>query len=168
MKTWQVEKIIGLFVTILLSQCLSYKGIHEFHILDFPILFHFIYFFMLSFFFMNFLSPFSSLHKTDALIFRHKAILLDEGGNEKEKTAGIQTFFTGLLGNLKYYLDCLLKKVAQVKYYYLSAFVCDITVQSDSWKRALHLLFLFLSLNVFQMLHKVPENLNGTKLHYIF
>ena len=47
---------------------------------------------------MNFLSPFSfSLHKTDALIFRHKAILLDEGG-EEEKTAGILIYFTGLLG----------------------------------------------------------------------
>lgn len=62
-----------------------------------PILNNFL-FVMLCFVFMNFLSPLSfSLHKTDALIFRHKAALLEEGGGE-EGTAGILICFTGLLG----------------------------------------------------------------------
>lgn len=67
----------------------------------FPVLNNFV-FVMLCFLFMNFLSPFFfSLHKTDALIFRHKALLLDEGGREKEKTAGTLTCFTGLLGTFE-------------------------------------------------------------------
>lgn len=68
--------------------------------LFFPVLNNFL-FVMLCFLFMNFLSPFSFLlHKTDALICRHKAVLLDEGGGE-EKTAGTLTGFTGLLGTFE-------------------------------------------------------------------
>lgn len=103
-KTMADRTNIGVFVTILLSQFLSCRGIHEFHILAFPILFYFynFLFVMLCFLFMNFLSPFCfSLYKTDALIFRHKAVLLDEDGDEKEKTAGILTCFTGLLRTVK-------------------------------------------------------------------
>lgn len=51
---------------------------------------------------MNFFSPFAfSLYQTDALIFKHKAIWFDEGGGEKERTAGILTCFTGLLGTFE-------------------------------------------------------------------
>lgn len=69
--------------------------------LFFPVLNNFL-FVMLCFLFMNFLSPFFfSLHKTDALIFRHKAVLLDESGGEEEKTAGTLMCFTGLLGTFE-------------------------------------------------------------------
>lgn len=78
--------------------------------LFFSILNIFLFFKILSFLFVNFLSPFSfSLHKIDALIFRHKAILLDEGG-EEEKTAGTLIYFSGLLGRFEVLFGLLPEK----------------------------------------------------------
>lgn len=111
---------------------------------------------------------FSSLHKTDALIFRHKAYCLMKVEKKRRKQQESR------LVSLSYQEIWSIIWVASRKGWSRSSIInflllfVILQVRLDSWKRTLCLLFLFLSLKVFQMLHKVPENLNGTKLHYIF
>lgn len=77
---------------------------------------------------VNFLSPLSfSLRKTDVLIFRHKFILLDEGG-EEEKTAGILVYFTGLLGSFEVLFE-LPSERGGCGQMLLTVFPCNVIVQ---------------------------------------
>ena len=115
---------------------------------------------------VNFLSPLSfSLRKTDVLIFRHKFILLDEGG-EEEKTAGILVYFTGLLGSFEVLFE-LPSERGGCGQMLLTVFPCNVIVQILR-KGLCSYYFYFCHWKFFKCYTKNPENLNGTELNIIY
>lgn len=58
-----------------------------------------------------------SVPKADALIFMYKAMLLDESGEDRKKTAGNLSCLTVLLENFEALFRLPPKKMVQIKYY---------------------------------------------------
>lgn len=117
---------------------------------------------------MNFFSPFTFfLYKTDALIFKHKAIWFDEGAREK-KTAGILTCFTRLLATFEVLFvlppgkggpgQGLLTFCFSLWHYNSLRFL-----EKDP-----AYYFCFFVIESFSNATQSPQNLNGTGLYYIF
>lgn len=77
-------------------------------------------------------------------------MLLDEGGEEKKKTAGILSCLIVLLENFEPLFGLPPEKDGPDQVLFTFCFLCEIKIQSDSSKTTLGLLFLFLSLKVFQ------------------